>query len=500
MMRSAALYLAAILLLGLCHPARAATLTIAQSFDPQELSNTTTTQENLNAGDVIVEPLFWADPRTGKTMPVLAESFDLIDPVTVRLHIRQGVSFTNGEKMNADAVVHSFRLFLDPKLYPGYANYAAAVQGVEKTDDFTVVMHMKYPYAPLEVMLGSIFVSPPVYWNQVGLAGFARKPIGTGPFRLTEWVRDDHITMDRNPTYWGTAPAGIDRLVWKPVPDDTARAAGMMTGEYDIASNIPISALDQLKDQKDLQVIQVPSYRIFRLILSSIDMHPGPLHDKRVRQAFNYAIDKQAIIDNLFGGHALPLHGQNLRPDQLGYDPTLQDYPYDPAKAKALLTEAGFPNGFEIQFKFPSGRYAQDREVSEAIAGMLAKIGVRTRMVALEAGEFLRQLNTRELGPLTFTGSAPPDDPDFQESVYRSTWRYSFVNNPQMDALIDAGNREMDKDKRAAIYRQLMQLMHEEVPLVFLYQAMDLYAVNKKVQNFLPRGDQRFTFYGVSLK
>jgi peptide/nickel transport system substrate-binding protein len=497
MIRPLAILLACLLLAPV---GRAATLTIAQSFDPQELSNTTTTQENLNAGGAIVEPLLWSDPRSKRTELVLLESYDIPDPLTVRLHLKRGIVFSNGEKMNADAVVHSFRLFLDPKLYPGYANYAVSVAGVEKQDDDTVIMHMKFPYPALEVMLGSVFVSPPLYWQQVGMAGFARKPIGTGPFQLTEWVRDDRLVMDRNPRYRGPVLRGIDRLVWRPVPDDTARAAGMLTGEFDIAANMPIPAVAQLEAQPNLHVLSVPSWRVFRLILSSLPMHPGPLHDKRVRHAFNYAVDKQAIIDNLFAGKALPLHGQNLRADQFGFDPTLQDYPYDPARARALLAEAGYPDGFEIQFKFPSGRYAQDREVSESIAGMLAKVGVRARMIPLEAGEFLRQLNTRELGPLTFTGSAPPDDPDFQESVYRSTWRYSFVDNKEIDALIDAGAREMDREKRGEIYRQLMRLMHEEVPLVFLYQAIDLYAVNRRVENFLPRGDQRFMLYGVSVK
>ncbi|CAH1662357.1 Peptide/nickel transport system substrate-binding protein [Hyphomicrobiales bacterium] len=481
--------------------AQTKTVTVAQGFDPQTLwPNGTTASDNLNAGGVIVEPLLWNNPATGKTEPLLAESWELIAPTTMKLAIRKGVSFSNGEPLNADAVLHSFKVFLDPKQAPAYANYAAAVDRVEKLDDMTVAVHTKFPYPPFELMLTQVYVTPPAYWSSVGLEAYGQKPIGTGPFVLKEWVKDSQLVMERNAQYWGKGPQGIDRLVWRPVPDDAARVAGFTIGEFDIATNIPITAIGDIERLPDREVMQVPSYRIFQLILSSLDEHPSPLKDKRVRQAMNYAVDKTLIIDSLFAGRAFPLNGQVLRKEQLGFDPSLKDYPYDPEKAKALLREAGYPDGFEIGFKFPSGRYAQDREVSEAIAGMLAKVGVRAKMVSLEAGEFLRQLRARELQPMAFLGLAPLDDPDFQVAQYRSSWRYSYMRNAELDRLIDAGARETDRDKRIAIYRQAMQLMHEEAPIVFLYGGYDFYGVSKKLEGFQPRGDQRFFFYGVTLK
>lgn len=481
--------------------AQTRTLTVAQGFDPQTLwPNGTTASDNLNAGGVIVEPLLWNNPATGKTQPLLADAWELAAPTTMKLSIRKGVSFTNGEPLNADAVVHSFKVFLDPKQAPAYANYAAAVDRVEKIDDMTVAVHTKFPYPPFELMLTQVYVTPPAYWASVGLDGYSQKPIGTGPFILKEWIKDNRLVMERNPQYWGQGPVGIDRLVWRPVPDDAARVAGFTIGEYDVATNIPITAIGEIERLPDRKVIQVPSYRIFQLILSSLDEHSSPLKDKKVRQAMNYAIDKTVIIDNLFAGRAFPLNGQVLRKEQIGFDPTLADYPFDPEKAKALLREAGYPDGFEIVFKFPSGRYAQDREVSEAIAGMLAKVGVRAKMVSLEAGEFLRQLRARELQPMAFLGLAPLDDPDFQVAQYRSSWRYSYMRNSDLDALIDAGAREPDRDKRTAIYRRAMQLMHEEAPIVFLYGGFDFYGVTNKLEGFQPRGDQRFFFYGVTLK
>jgi peptide/nickel transport system substrate-binding protein len=475
-------------------------LTVAQGFDPLSLwPNSSTTQEQINVGNMVVESLFWVDPKTNKTEPVLAERYELVDPKTVRLTLREGVKFTNGEPFNADAVVHSFNVFTDVKTTPAYGRYATTIDRAEKIDDKTVVVHMKYPYPALDLVLSQVYILPPKYWQEAGGAdGFGRKPIGTGPFKLTEWVRDSRIVMDANPDYWGKLPQGIKKVVWRPVPDDTVRAAGLMAGEFDIATNITIASATQARTQSDLQIVEVPSYRIFTVGLSNLPDQKGPLHDKRVRQAINYAVDKKALIDGLFLGNARPLHGQLLRKEQVGFDPTITDYPYDPAKAKALLAEAGFANGLTLVFKFPTGRYAQDREVAEAVAGMLAEVGVKAQMVSLEPGEFLRQLSARELQPMGFVGLAPADDPDLQMSQYRSDWRYSYLHNPELDKLIDAGGKEMDSAKRAEIYKAASKLVYDDANVLFLFQSIDLYGASTKVKNFLPRGDQRWTIYGMS--
>jgi peptide/nickel transport system substrate-binding protein len=481
-------------------PSRARTLVIAQNFDPTSLwPNATTASDNINAGAAITESLFWIDPRTNQAMPLLAEGFIVEGPNSVRIALRPNIRFANGEPMDADAVVHSLKLFLDAKTTPAYAIYTAALDGVEKIDERTVRLRTKHPYPAIGLVLAQVFVVPPKYWASVGAAGFGQKPVGTGPFRLTEWVKDSRLVMDRNPDYWGQAPAGVERLVWRPVPDDTARAAGLMAGEFDLTSALAITDVPQVEADPKLQVAAAPSFRIYTIILSSLAEHPSPLQDHRVRQALNHAVDKDSLVKNVLFGRARILSGQLLRREQPGFDPEVKDYGFDPVRARSLLAEAGHPNGFEIVFKFPSGRYAQDREVSEAVAGMLAKIGVRTRMAVLEPGEFLRQLRQKELQPMAFVGLAPPDDPDFQVSQYRSTWRYSYVKNEKIDALIDAGAQEMNPQKRAATYRSLMRLMHEEAPVIFLYQGVDSHGMSRRVRGFVPSGDSRIQLSGVSL-
>ena len=481
--------------------ARNRTLIIAQNFDPQSLwPNGTTASTNLNPGAAIVEPLFWINPASNKMEPVLALAHRVLSPTSHRVELRKGVKFSNGEPMNADALLHTLKVFTDKVQTPAYTLYSAPFDRFEKVDEYTVVIHTKDPYPAMALALTQVYVIPPGYWNQAGPAKYAQAPIGTGPYKFTEWVKDDRVVMDRNPSYWGSPPKGIERVVWKPVPDDTARAVGLEAGEYDVAASLSGAAMARLQSQRNLQLYSVSSYRAFTMILSMLPKHQSPLLDKRVRMAIIHAIDNNAIVKNLFFGKAEVMQGQVLRKEQLGFDPDIKPYAFDIAKSKALLTEAGFPNGFEIDFKIPSGRYAQDREVCEAIAGMLAKVGIKAKLVALEGGEFLRQLRTQELGPMSFVGLAPPDDPHFQVSQYRSDWRYTFIQNAELDKLIDDGVKETDTAKRAAIYKRAMRLINAEAPVLPMYLGLDIYGASNRVKGLRPTGEQRLFLYGVSLE
>lgn len=493
------LLLATALGAGLIGSASASTVVIAQNFDPQTLwPNGTTASDNLNAGSAIVEALFWVDPNGEEFRPLLATGYEMESDTSLIVHLREGVTFSNGEPMNADAVIHSFNVFVDTAQTPAYARVSGPFDTIERIDDLTVRITLKHPYPPLRLALSQLYIVPPGYWNEVGLQAYGLRPIGTGPFLFESWARDDQLVMVPNPGYWGEAPEGITRLVWRPVPDDIARAAGLTTGEYDIATALSVTSALEVEANPELTLVPVDSYRIYQFILSSLPNHPSPLHDRRVRQALNYAVDHESVIENLLFGYGVPLRGQVLREPQLGFNPDLEDYPYDPDRARELLAEAGYPDGFNIDFKFPAGRYAQDREVSEAVAGMLGEVGVTTNMIVLEPGEFLRQLRESELWPIAYVGLAPQDDPDLQMSQYHSTWRYSYIHNAELDALIEAGAQEMDLEARAQIYRDASALMREEAPIIFMFGGVDFYGTSNRISNFTARGDGRFFFYGVS--
>lgn len=485
---------------GLPSVPRTRTLIVAQTFDPSTLwPNGTTASDNVNVGAAICESLFFVNAATNRNEPLLATELLGENDTSWLIRLRPDVRFTNGEAMDADAVVHTLRVFADGRTTPAYASYAAPIERAEKVDPLTVRLLTKYPSPTIPLMLSQVYVVPPRYWGEAGPNGFGQRPVGTGPFRFAEWQRDNRVVLDRNPDYWGPRPDGFDRVVFRPVPDENARAAGLETGEFDIAAALSVPAAQRLERVRNLRILESPSYRIYHLTLSSLSIHPGPIQDRRVRLAMNHAIDKGAIVRNLFAGKARMLQGQVLRSEQPGFDPSLTDYPFDQARARALLAEAGYPNGFETVLKTPSGRFPQDREVAEACAGMLSRVGIRCRIEALESGEYLRQLRTRELAPVAFLGLAPPDDPDFQVGQYRSDWRYSYVQNEEFDRLIDAGRQEMNPEARADIYRQLMRAMHREVPLVWLFQGVDLHGTSARVSNFAPRGDGRLAIHPVRL-
>ena len=481
--------------LGFTAPVTGQTLTIAQDIDPADLYGSRSTNNPMFP---ILESLYLDNPHSGEIEPLLALEHEMVSDTEVLIKLREGVNFTNGEKMNAEAVAHSIKLFADPKTVPAYGIYASAIDTAEPVDEYTVRVLLKKPSPIVTLLLAQVLVIPPKYWEEVGPKEFGQKPIGTGQFVLTEWLKDDRIVMDINADYWGEPPQGFDQLVWRTVPEASSRAAGLKTGEFDLAIAIPAIDAIEIEGLDDVSIYSGDVSRVFQLTLSSLPEHETPIQNKLVRQALNYAVDKEAIINSLFFGKAEPLNGQVLRKSQLGFNPDLQDYPYDPEKAKAMLAEAGYPDGFTIPFKFPSGRYAQDREVSEAVAGMLSKVGVKTEMIALEPGEFLRQLRSKELAPMYFVGLAPQDDPAFQASQYVSTWRYTPIANEEIDALAEAGAKEMDVEKRRKIYQDMMALMHEEAPIIFLYDGIDVYGTDARLQNFLPRGDGRMFFYDVS--
>ncbi|MBX3577469.1 MAG: hypothetical protein KF723_09670 [Rhizobiaceae bacterium] len=485
--------------LGVTTEVQARDVVIAQGFDAESLwPNQTTAAITINPGQAIVESLFWIDPKENKLEPLLATGYEMETPTSVIVKLREGVMFTNGEPMNADAAVKSMGIVIDAKQAPSYALFFSSFEKAEKVDDLTMRITLKAPYAALEQALAVAFVVPPKYWDEVGREKYGLQPIGTGPYVFSEWQRDNQLVMTKNENYWGEIPGGIDRLIWKPVADDIARVSGLKTGEYDVISNVPVSMAEEIKADSNLTLVPVDSYRIFFNYLAPLDDQTSPLQDKRVRKAINHAIDKKTLIDTIFGGYGVATNGQVLRPQQIGFDPTLTDYEYDPEKAKALLAEAGYPDGFTLTFKASSGAYAQDSEVPFAIGGMLEKVGIKTDIVVLEGGEYLRQLRSTELTPMGFVGMAPADDPSIMMALFRSTWRYPYYKNPELDKLIDAGQNELDKEKRAAVYREAMQLMYEEAPVLWLYGAVDFYATSAKITNFMPGGHGKFWFYDVN--
>jgi peptide/nickel transport system substrate-binding protein len=465
------------------------TLLVAQGFDPRCLSPLFgTAQPDKNVSGQVVERLVTFSPDSRGFLPELAVRWEKTAPDTLRVHLRRGVRFTNGEEFNA----HSARYSLEQMLQaPALAFFVSALRGVEVVDLYTVDVKAKGPTSErlmLTALAMGSFQYPPVYTEQVGLLrGFCQRPIGTGPFKLVEWVKDDRVVFEANPDYWGGAPR-IRRLIIRPIPEGAARVAALQAGDIDIATLLPLDAYERVAGDPRLKVYSIGGMRVFGLMLAQ--KWEGPLRDKKVRQALQYAIDTNGLIRSLLKGRARRLEGQPLTPEYFGYQHDLKGAPYDPNRARQLLAEAGYANGFQVTFKYPHGRYPQDKELSEAIAAQLLKVGVRTRQVVMEPGEFLTQLSQLGLRDMFFFGTLPPPDAHFMLTQFICNFRYAYWCRPDFDQLMAKASATADDKERLRLYREMLLIMQDDPPLVPLFAQSDLYATAKNVAGWRPYKDQ----------
>jgi peptide/nickel transport system substrate-binding protein len=429
----------------------------------------------INVQSQIFDALAAIDPQLSQ-LPWLATGWTMQTPTTWQVKLRTGVKFTNGDPFTADDAVASFKY-----LTRADAAAAANFQGwstVEKVDDSTLKITTKAPDIRFFGELTTFYMLPAKILSS-NPASLADKPIGTGPYTLTEWVKGERIVMDANPNYWKGRPK-IDKLTWKGVPEASARVAALQAGQADLIVTVPPESIDIINGGANTRVDTAHSLRNITLIY---DARTKPFNDVRVRQALNYAVDKESIIKNILGGRGAiqatpsyektPNHNADVKP-----------YPYDPQKAKDLLAAAGYPNGFTIEFHHPTGRWIKDVEVAQAISGMLAKVGVQT---TLSTGEYTTFFNTFAAGSfkgMTMIGTLNQYDADqvFQLFLYsKGRWAQSVGGDSKLDGMYEAQNAELDPTKRAQILHDMEAYVHDQAYWLFLYFQDDSYASNKKL-------------------
>ena len=300
-------------------------------------------------------------------------------------------------------------------------------------------------------------------------------------------MKNDYIELEANEDYWGDSPATIKKLTFKVIPETGSRMAALQTGEVDIATNVPPFMIPKLKKDPKIDVISGPSGRVIFIGFNLLDAEKaGPLMNKKVRQAINYAVDKQSLIKHVLMGSGEQL-ATPLIPLAFGYTPAVKAYAYDPQKAKTLLKEAGYPNGFETQFATGSGRYLMDKQIAEAITGMLAKVGIKAKLNVYEWGKYEQVRKAHKVEPLYLLGwgNTMSDADGTLVPLFFSKSRYSNYPNPALDKMMMAARYQMDIDKRKEQYRQILELIKDEAPWIFLYQQVDNYGVRATVANFL---------------
>lgn len=469
------------------------TLTVATTTFPNSLDLPNTSE--INAGMVaaqMYDSLVWLDDE-GKIQPALATSWEISpDGTAYTFKLREGVTFHNGEPFTADSVVTSWQRASKPEVK--FGDRWTIAKSVEKIDDLTVKITTEKPNPLLLRTIASNWAMvPPKYLAEVGEEGFNAKPIGTGPFMLQEFVKDDRVVYKANPNYWQAGLPKVETLIFRPIPESSTRVAAIQTGEVDIVTRLSKEEAATLEGKPNVKIINYPVDRVYYIAFNNLTSGKGqPTENPLVRQAMNYAVDRQAIIESLFGG-AARLSTGFVTPTNLGYDSSLQPYPYDPEKAKALLTEAGYPNGFEMGFSCPSGAYTNFEQVCESIQGYLQEVGIKTNLELMESGKYWDLQGKKELPPLfgdSWTESSGEAYPRLRGALGGNDASFSALSEPKIDELLAKISSTINDDERAGVYRELQQYMYQNPPFIYLYEPETFEAINPRVQDYKPRSNE----------
>jgi peptide/nickel transport system substrate-binding protein len=435
----------------------------------------------------------------GTYSPALAESWEVSeDGTTYTFHLRQDVTFHNGEPFNADAVVFSWETYRQPEVT--YANEWTIAESVEKVDDYTITVSTSEPNALLLPIIASSWAIIPVDWGGVTKEEFAENPVGTGPFMLEEWVKSDHVTVVANPNYWNEGYPKLERVVFKFLPESATRVAAVQTGEIDIAPRLTSEDIAGLEGVEGVEVVRYPVNRSYYVAFNNITTGVGtPLEDPMVRQALTHAVDVDAIIEALFEGFATRSVGF-VGPTDLGFDGA-EPVAYDPELALQLLSDAGYPDGFEMDMACPDGAYSHINEVCEAIRGYFDEVGVTGELSIMESNAYWELEANKELPPIfvdawsvTLSEAYPRLEGALAEGQTYANWF-----NPELDALIKQVATTVDVDERAALYGEIQQMMRDDPPFIYLYYPEAFEGVTARVENYQPRSAEQYYLWDVSV-
>ena len=446
----------------------------------------------------------------GDFIPLLASEFAFTSDTTLEFRLREGITFHNGETFDARSVTTSVARMQDEDEGSHLIRNFASIEDVEVVDDYHVIMHLSGPDAQLLHALTRLPMVPPDHYAAVGQAEFAQNPIGSGPFKFVEYVIDSHTIFEANPDYWDGSPKGkplVAEVVMRVIPEPTTRVSELVTGGVDLIAAVP---LDQRSVVTDAGMTNI-SYADGRVAVARINSSNigvsaeaaegeaargfEALTDVRVRQALNYAVDRQTIIDALLGGTATPL-GQPFVPGGFGYNPANEAYPYDPDKARELLAEAGYGDGLNIKLT------AQNTILSDVLTALVdyfADVGVTAELEVIEPGLGNQRLLAGDYDPLFMSTWYPAET--FFHFLIRCEGLISTYCNQDLEPLLAEEKQTLDIGARNQIIWQITDVLREEAPALWLWNSESTAGVNtNKVSGWKShaRGWIMFTDVSVS--
>ena len=451
--------------------------------------------------DQVWDTLIYRDPVTGAFKGNLATSWRWINDETLELELRQGVQFHNGVAFTADDVVYTLNFVSDPANKAVYFSNVRWIDHVEKTDAFKVriVTRQPFPAAIAYLAAASVAIHPHEYYAKVGPKGMNEKPVGTGPFRVTEHTLGKSVRVKRNPDYFQGGPksrAKLDTVEIRFVPDAQTRVAEAVAGGLDLIMYVARDQAEQLRVIPGLQIMPGETMRYSFLTMNTMAGTPSPpLRDIRVRKAIMQAIDRETIVKYLAGEGARVLHA-DCYPTQFGcVDAGVPRYAYNPDEARRLLIEAGYSQGFDIDI------YAYlNRNETEAIIGYLRAVGIRANLRFLQAAAMTSAMISGKAPLSHFTwGSGSIGDVSASTSMFHDFSSFDLSRDGDVRDLIARGDSEMDPEVRETAYARALGLIAERAYVLPLYSVPIYYAAAKDLV-FRPSPDEIPRFYEMSWK
>jgi len=476
------------------------------SMDPHFLN----LQPNANIAWHVFDALTHVDPDA-RLIPGLAVSWRAIDPLTWEFRLRRGVKFHDGSELTAEDVVFSIERTL--KVPNGqFRTFTRRIVAKEIVDAYTLRLKTATAYAMVPYDLDSVFIVSKKVAQGATASDFdsGRAMIGTGPFRFVHFARGDRVELARNDSYWG-GKAAWEKVTLRIVPTDPSRLAGLLSGELDAIEQIPTADLPSLRRNPKLRIARKVSWRTIFFHLDQYRDHPpgltdtsgkplpsNPFRDRRVREAFSRAINRQAIAERLMDGAALP--ASNLvSPPVFGHAPDLKPTDYDPEGARRLLAAAGYPDGFAMTLAAPNNRYVNDEQIAQTVAQMLARTGIRARVEALPMNTYLTKGRKGDFafallgwgsfsGDLALRSLVASADP--RKGFGAFNW--SGYSNSRIDALLERAFASVEENQREALAQEAMRLAMRDFAVIPLHHQVTTWAMKKAI-NYAPRTDE-YTF------
>ena len=471
--------LAFLLLTSVSHaqkPVYGGSLTVAMGVEPPGLDPTTATSaaiprvvySNVSEGLVKID-------RNGKIVPALAKSHKISkDGKEYTFVLKKGVKFHDGKPFDAEDVKFTLERLMDAqKTGTAHPEYYKDIDSVQAVDSHTIKIRLKNVNS---MFLFNLARPDSIIVNKEAVDKLKSAPIGTGPFKFVEWVRGDHVTLAKFENYHGKGIPYLEKVIFKFIGDPSAQIASLKAGDID-AIAYDVSPENALLLEKDPKFKVLNGYTTTKVILSTNNSRK-PFTDVRVRRAMAYAIDRSALIKGAMSGYGIPI-GSHMDPGNPNYIDLTSTYPYNPEKAKQLLAEAGYPNGFEAVIKLPE-RYVYAKRSGEIIADMLSQVGIKLKIELVEWGQWIDRVFKNADFDLTVIGHAEP----FDISIYANPKYYFRYDNPRFQETLKKAEMEPNPKVQKELYVACQKIITEDAVNGFLFVLPSLATMKKEVMNW----------------